>query len=354
VVERQGSAWGAPRLVAVLSADDGSDWGASGGGPGEQTARVSPNGRWLTFMSDRSLTGYDNRDAASGKPDEEVYLYHQGTGLTCASCNPTGARPEGYEIGNNARLNDSQGIWPSSAWVAANVPGWTGFNVAYARYQSRYLSDSGRLFFNSSDALVPQDVNGTGDVYEYEPPGIGNCTSASVTFSERSGGCVDLISSGRSPEESGFLDASENGGDVFFLTSAKLSPKDVDTSIDVYDAHECSGASPCPSEPVTPPTCSTGDSCKPAPTPQPEIFGAPASATFSGPGNLLAEPPPAPPKPTAAQLRAKALAVALKGCRKRYLHSKNRRGACERAAHKRYGPPAKKATARKSTRKGHR
>ena len=26
-------------------------------------------------MSERSLTGYDNRDAASGKPDEEVFLY---------------------------------------------------------------------------------------------------------------------------------------------------------------------------------------------------------------------------------------------------------------------------------------
>ena len=27
-------------------------------------------------MSDRSLTGYDNHDAHSGKPDEEVFLYH--------------------------------------------------------------------------------------------------------------------------------------------------------------------------------------------------------------------------------------------------------------------------------------
>ena len=32
-------------------------------------------GEWLAFMSERSLTGYDNRDAASGEPDEEVYLY---------------------------------------------------------------------------------------------------------------------------------------------------------------------------------------------------------------------------------------------------------------------------------------
>ena len=34
----------------------------------------------------------------------------------------------------------------------------------------------------------------------------------------------------------------------------------------------------------------SGDSCKAAPSLQPEIFGAPPSATFSGAGNLL-EPP---------------------------------------------------------------
>jgi hypothetical protein len=32
-----------------------------------QTARVSPNGDWLTFMSQRPLTGYDNHDAKSKK-----------------------------------------------------------------------------------------------------------------------------------------------------------------------------------------------------------------------------------------------------------------------------------------------
>ena len=32
-------------------------------------------------MSDRSLTGYDNRDATSGKPDEEVFEYHAPANL---------------------------------------------------------------------------------------------------------------------------------------------------------------------------------------------------------------------------------------------------------------------------------
>ena len=60
------------------------------------TSRVSPNGQYLAFMSERSLTGYENRDASSDVPDEEVFLYDASTGhVVCASCNPTGARPLG-------------------------------------------------------------------------------------------------------------------------------------------------------------------------------------------------------------------------------------------------------------------
>jgi hypothetical protein len=40
-------------------------------------------------------------------------------------------------------------------------------------YQSRRLSDGGRVFFNSDDGLVPQDVNGMEDVYEWEREGVG-------------------------------------------------------------------------------------------------------------------------------------------------------------------------------------
>ena len=50
-----------------------------------QTARVSPNGEYLAFMSDRSLTWYDNEDVSSAHPgerlDQEVYLYDASTGM---------------------------------------------------------------------------------------------------------------------------------------------------------------------------------------------------------------------------------------------------------------------------------
>ncbi len=67
-------------LVAVLSPEDVGDFvGGGGGGLSGLTAQVSASGEWLAFMSDRSLTGYDNEDLSSGTPgermDEEVFLY---------------------------------------------------------------------------------------------------------------------------------------------------------------------------------------------------------------------------------------------------------------------------------------
>jgi hypothetical protein len=240
----------------------------------------------------------------------------------------------------SGKLVGGDRVWTGTTWLAANVPGWTPYQTGRALYQSRYLSDTGRLFFNSSDALVPQDVNGTEDVYQYEPPGVGDCSTSSVAFSERSGGCVGLISSGTSPEESAFLDASETGGDVFFLTAARLAPQDFDTTLDIYDAHECTSFSPCiPTPAAQPPPCTTEASCKAAPLPQPQIFGTGPSETFTGAGNILAPPPPASKPLTKAQKLAKALTT----CRKKYRHSKKRRQACERHAKRAY-PAAYRGT----------
>ncbi|MGH2854355.1 MAG: hypothetical protein ACRDLF_09225, partial [Solirubrobacteraceae bacterium] len=293
---------GATKLVAVLSNEDVSiyDWK---GNNEQQFARVSPSGGWLAFMSSAGLTGYDTRDVVSGHPDAEVYLYDAASGrLVCASCNPTGARPVGAFTQSGRTL---AGFGFSEAWVAANVPPWSlllsGAGLKLGTfYQSRYLSDSGRLFFDSADALVPQDVNGTEDVYEYEPTGVGSCASSSSGFASRADGCVGLVSSGTSAAESAFLDASETGGDVFFLTRAQLVSQDYDAAYDVYDAQECTSAAPCsPVAAGQPPACATEASCKAAPAVQPALYGAPASATFSGTGNL------APTQAPVAQSKSK-------------------------------------------------
>jgi WD40-like Beta Propeller Repeat len=368
--EREGSCdlyvWhdGVTSLVAVLTGNDFPDWEAGlGADLSRLTARVSPNGRYLAFMSQRSLTGYDNRDAASGAPDEEVFLYDAASARTvCASCDPTGARPFGVlepQAGQEATLLvDRVGAW-SNHWVAGSIPGWTPGRTSTALYQSRYLSNEGRLFFDTPVGLVPADTNSTQDVYEFEPEGVGSCSSGAssgaVVFVKEVagsavGGCVGLISSGTSSEESVFLDASSRGPgnaegeDVFFLTAARLAGADVDSALDVYDAHVCSAAVPCPATTATvaPPTCTTAETCRTTPggrDPDLTVFDTPASMAPSGTGNLTPQPKPASTPVT----RAQRLAKALKACRKS--HDRKRRAKCEKQARHTYGvSKAKKAT----------
>jgi hypothetical protein len=286
---------GATTFLATLSGQDGPNWAPI---LPHLSARISPNGRWLAFMSQRPLTGYDNRDVVSGKRDEEVYLYHAGGEgeegkLVCASCDPSGARPHGVEYGqiesSAGGIAGGEEVWKQSDWIAANIPGWTQYMLGKALYQSRYLSNQGRLFFNAADALIPTDTNGAEDVYEFEPPSGAeapagdSCEESSPTYTPTAAGCIDLISSGTSGEESAFLDASESGNDVFFLSSAHLSPRDVDTALDLYDARVGGGEA----EGVKPVEC-IGDACQQPATPPNDA--TPGSLSYSGPGNVSEEP----------------------------------------------------------------
>jgi hypothetical protein len=349
---------GVTHLIATLPGQDFPDWAVAKVKNSvyaqELIARVSPDGRWLAFMSERSLTGYDNRDLVDGKPDEEVFLYHadesDSGNLVCASCDPSGARPVGVERGDEGfGYAAALGAWEGGQGIAANLPGWPLGSADLPLHQPRYLSDSGRLFFDSSDALVPGDVNGNEDVYEWEPVGVGSCSGVAAGFSSGTGGCVALISSGRGKGESAFMDASEDGDDVFFVTFEKLVPADVDSAVDMYDAHVCSAGSPCVQELAVPEACATADACRAAPSPQPSIFGAPASATFSGPGNH----PPVPPSQRAVVklTRAQELSKALQVCRSRFKHSGRRRAACEVQARRRFGARPKVNHEKKDARK---
>jgi DNA-binding beta-propeller fold protein YncE len=383
LLKREGTApnlhWAPPRFIAPLSNLDNADWEPrrSPVNPdlGEVTSRISPNGRYVAFMSEQSLTGYDNRDvsaAAGGVRDEEVFLYDaESRHLACVSCDPSGARPRGVFDPPESNPQNEEGwglvvdrmkIW-QGRWLAGSVPGWTKSEHDRALYQSNYLSDSGRLYFQSPADLVPEAVNAKNDVYEYEPVGIPDsaqrCTSVGPTFVASLNGCLGLISSGSSPREATFLDASrsggeaageegeDGGGEVFFL-SAGLSASEQDASFSVFDAHECTTSRPCltRTETGTPAQCSTTGSCRPL------SVLAPASqmpATASAPranGNVLPFQTKSKPK----QTRAQFLAAALKSCKQDKQRRKRR--ACEATAHKRYGN-AKKKPASKS-KAGHR
>jgi hypothetical protein len=336
--------------IATLSSEDSPEWeGGKLADTAYLTARVSPNGRYLAFMSAAPITGYDNRDAspaANGARDEEVFLYDASTAtLRCVSCNPSGARPTGVldiaESGEGVGLLvDRRKVWSelgNEHWLAGSIPGWTSQSATYALFQSRALSDEGRVYFNSPDSLVTAAKNGKEDVYEYEPSGAGSCQSLS-------GGCVSLISGGGSDRESAFLEATPDGSNVFFLTEARLLPQDTDTAFDIYDARECSEASPCLTPPESPPApCAKVETCRPAEPAQP-ILGTPAvgTAAFTGPANpvthvLVAKHETRAKKTSKPRSRARKLKRALKRCHKRYAHAKKKRKACQRRAGHRYG-----------------
>jgi hypothetical protein len=198
--------------------------------PTDATVRLSPDGTRLAFLSAAEIGDYDNHDAETYTPDTELYLYDPGQQppLLCASCQPTGERPQG----------------------SASIPG-TLVNGSTAGYRPRALSaDGGRLFFDTSDALVKADTNSRPDVYQWERQGEGDCSLTA--------GCVRLISGGRG-EGGSFLDASADGADVFILTGDSLVGADPG-SIDAYDARVGGGFA----EPRSPFRC-LGDACQPLP-----------------------------------------------------------------------------------------
>ena len=222
---------------------DGAD--ASNYPPATGTARLSADGSRLAFLASELIGEYDNDGKA------EVYLYSTaGSTLACLSCNPTGERPLG----------------PSS------MPGAIRNGAAIHTYKPRNLTAGGsRVYFDSFDALAPQDSNKDRDVYQWEANGTGSCTKPS--------GCVNLISNGRSEDGASFIDASADGSDVFFTTDDSLVPDDPG-SVDLYDAR-VGGGFPLP--PVVIPC--NGDACQPLP-PEPED---------PTPGTLLSKPEGNPP-----------------------------------------------------------
>jgi hypothetical protein len=320
---------GTIRFIGALSSTEFSDTFGSAidTRPINRVARVSPDGLRLVFMShskalSERTADYDNTDMTSGQADAEVYLYdataNNGTGkLRCISCNPTGAQSSGHEIATG--LNSAIG-----PWAAATVP-----RFETDLYQSRYLSDDGsRVFFNSYEALVPSDTNGREDVYEWEASGTGDCTTASSSYVPSEEGCLSLISTGRSNEDSEFVDASPTGSDVFFTTSEGLVPQDAGL-VDVYDAR-VDGGFPAPGVPSA--ACE-GEACQGAVVSP--LDATPASFTFSGPGNITA------PIPTVS--RAATVKPKIKPCRKGTVRKK---GKCVIAKTKKKKTKAKKGSAK--------
>jgi hypothetical protein len=258
--------------------DESGDWRAA---VGYRTAQVAPDGGGVVFMSKRRLTGYDNEQVAFNPFEgrvvastlDEVFFYEAGESgagvLRCVSCSPSGAPA----VATNFNDYEPSSGTPIGGYIPVD-------QVKGARAQPRVVSENGgRVFFDSGEPLTSESDDEWIGVYEWERDGTGSCGQAQ--------GCVYLISGG-DPEDSYLLGASATGADVFFVTRAPLVSQDQNENDDVYDAHECTGVSPCPvaSTPAACPRSGCGQTPSPAP-----VFAPPASVAFAGPENI---PPPAP------------------------------------------------------------
>jgi sugar lactone lactonase YvrE len=244
-----------------------------------KTAWVSADGQTLLFRSQQKLTSYDSKGTA------ELYRYSAGEGISCVSCNPTGAAPSG---------SPTLGSINTSA-LAPQDPA-----IVSTR---NFTADGNRIFFESTDALAQGDTNGQVecpsvgssaqgfprclDVYEWEAAGTGSCSEGAAAFSPLNDGCLYLISTGKSSWPSIFLDASESGDDAFFFTRQGLVGQDKDELVDVYDARVGGGIASQNQPPG--PICESTDACH-GPVPAPPPAEPAGSATFSGPANPKPKP----------------------------------------------------------------
>jgi hypothetical protein len=125
------------------------------------------------------------------------------------------------------------------------------------------------VFFNSPDPLVARDTNGEIDAYVWT----------------RDEG-ARLLSSGKSPDPSRFIDASADGSRAFIATRDRLVGQDVDTNVDLYTASVDGGLAV--QQAKVKPDC-VGEACQGTGSSPPGVDD-PASSRFHGTGDVAAGP----------------------------------------------------------------
>lgn len=219
-------------------------------------SRISRNGRFALYES------YDSLNGAPNDWNQAIYRYDaEANQIVCASCRPDGEPSQG-----EAFLDRPMVFMLPSPDIAS---------------RSRNVSDSGHVFFSSSDQIVPGDRNMAFDAYMYVD------------------GQPHLLSSGRSSQDSVIADSSDDGSNVFFTTRDALVPEDDDGgSTDLYNARIGGGGFPV--VPPTPAPC-VGDECRRAPSEGPSLL-RPGSTDLVGPGNVV-------PPPTTARVAPRIISV---------------------------------------------
>ncbi len=266
-------------FIAQLSQRDGGSWSPD----------VTPDGRFLVFVSGRDLTPDDTSTTG------QVFEYDAQTGaLVRISVGQAGFNHNG----NVAEAKFFTNGEPINAASLAAPPGVFSAPAFVSTAATSVSDDGSYVFFQSIVGLTPQafDQQLLGQTELGEPIYANN-------IYEYHDGRVSLISDGQDVAMLGrtntvqLLGTDASGGDVFFTTVDRLVGQDTDTNIDVYDAR-IDGGFPGP---ALPPSCS-GDACQGSLSAPPTLL-FPGSASQAG-GNPPLVGETAKPKKKAKKKRS--------------------------------------------------
>lgn len=216
------------------------------------------NNELATFIDAGTSAGTQNclQGDQSGTPnmtpDGKVLVFETGL-LISPTFGAAGPGLYRYDAADNLMLLlAGSGTLPSAA-LAAYAPDCTS---------NTGVSENGdTVAFSTDAALVPTDVNAALDTYEWR------------------NGQLNLVSSGKGDQPAMILGISQDARDVFFTTTAQLTPEDRDGVQDIYDAR----VNGFQANSQLRPQCS-GEDCQ-SPTTSPQAAGPPGSMTFRGYGN---------------------------------------------------------------------
>ncbi len=258
-------------------------------GLNNSNTRSTPDGSVFLFESSAQLTSFDNTEAAAEDCGEEssggdgcieIYRYDVADEeLTCVSC-PEGAGPA---TGEAAMAATAAAINPIAVLT----------------------QDGNTAFFESSEDLLPEDVNGSTDVYRW-----------------KKGAPLGLISTGQQATNSHLYGVTADGADAVFTTQETLLPQDENGGTPrIYDAR-VNGGFPPPEHTVTEPC--TGDACQKSPGAAPEAAQI-ASSSLNGAGNV-------PQKVKCRKGRSRVVRRGEERCVKKHGRPKHRRAGSKRGA----------------------
>jgi hypothetical protein len=207
------------------------------------TARATTDGNVFVFESSAQLTPYPNEGHV------EVYRYEVSSGaLDCVSCSPQNP----FATANSELVSSELG-------AAFSTPG-------QMLEMLNLSSDGSQVVFETKESLLPQDVNGAGDVYEWHA------------------GTLGLISTGHSPQRSRLMGVTPSGNDIFIQTAETLVPQGQEEGgLAIYDARVGGGIAS--QHVVDQPRSCVGEGCLEQPGAGPFI-PTPSTTVFRGSGNL--------------------------------------------------------------------